>query len=252
MTTLLKNTEALDAQFGAAHEAVQDIIELQEKAEGVSGQIGTVADTLFSEIVTIQKETEQSAAQIFNTLAYLSGHDYYQDEVGNPDSNGKKNNRGAPWPKGTLSTYRAQCQKAERAECEGGLDKPVSSFDSFKELRAEVNPREKKVDELLDLIKKYRKELSKDDAQHVDVDAFNYINGYVSKIIEQREETRREKEAAQIAAELARVKAEEQAAKAKEEATKQKPLTKAEAAKREAAQSAKASVKSNAKKRKAA
>ena len=72
----------------------------------------------------------------------------------------------------------------------------------------------------------------------------------MSKIIEHREEQRREKEAAQIAAELARVKAEEEAAKAKEEATKQKPLTKTEADKRQAAQAAKASVKSNAKKRK--
>ena len=64
MTTLLKNTEALDAQFGAAHEAVQDIIELQEKAEGVSGQIGTVADTLFSDCDHSERNRAVSRANL--------------------------------------------------------------------------------------------------------------------------------------------------------------------------------------------
>jgi hypothetical protein len=227
MTSYLKNSEALNAQFEAAHIAVADIIELQENAETVSGQIGTKADILFDEIVRIQKDTDQPVNQIFNTLAYLSGHDFYQDSDGNPDAAGKKNNRDCPWPKGTLSTYRAQCQKAERPTADGGLATRVSEFPDFKTLRADVNPRVKKTDELLELIKRYRKELSADDAQHVDVDAANYIEKYVRAILEER--------AANAAA--------------KEAETKQKPLTKTQADKRTKTQAAKASVKSNAKRK---
>lgn len=140
--TYLKLSEELNPTFGKAHAAVQDIIEAQEEAEGIQSNIGALCDTLFAEVVSIQKTEGQSATEIFNVLAYLGGFDYIAAEDGTPNIAGKKNKRpDGAWPKGSLSTYRAQCQKAERPKNQGGLGKKVSDFPTFKELRAEVNPR---------------------------------------------------------------------------------------------------------------
>ena len=149
-TTAQKTYAKLSAELAPVYEkaqiAVMDIVEAQEAAEGISGQIGTLCDKLFAEVRGIQLNKGKSASEIFNVLAYLAGYDYIAAADGTPDINGKKNSKGAPWPKGTLSTYRAQCQKVERPKNQGGLGRKVSDYPTFKELRAEANPRVEKSD----------------------------------------------------------------------------------------------------------
>jgi len=147
----LKNSDALMGSHEEALTICHNILEGKEASAALSADIARLSDSLFDAVKRLCKAEDITVEQAFNNIAYMMGYDYKGDEGGNPEAGGTYTKReGGAWPKGTLSTYRAQMNKFDKEH--GGIAKAPT----FTEMKKTVNP--KKEDALLSAIKAMRKE----------------------------------------------------------------------------------------------
>lgn len=149
-TNYLKNSAALEASHDEALTICHDILEGKEATKKLNEKVAKLSDQLFEAVKTLCKNEGISVEDAFNNLAFMMGYNYTGDpKTGAPDTKGDYIKKGDAWPKGTLSTYRAQMNKFDKEH--GG----ISNAPTFTEMKKTVNP--KNADPLLDAIKAMRK-----------------------------------------------------------------------------------------------
>ena len=150
-TNYLKNSAALEASHEEALTICHDILEGKEATKKLNEKVAKLSDQLFSAVKTLCKNEGISVEEAFNNLAFMMGYNYTGDpKTGAPDTKGDYIKKGEAWPKGTLSTYRAQMNKFDKEH--GG----IAEAPTFTEMKKTVNPKQD--DPLLDAIKAMRKE----------------------------------------------------------------------------------------------
>ena len=177
--TYLKNSDALMDSHEEALTICHDILEGNDAAREIKDKVVRLSDRLFEAVKRLCKSEGISVEEAFNNLAFMMGYNYNGDtETGAPDLGGSYIKReGGAWPKGTLSTYRAQMGKFDKEH--GGIEKAPT----FTELKKTVNP--KKSDPLLEAIKEVRanKELSDAEKQCIEVDMLNTLKDYLQRVV---------------------------------------------------------------------
>lgn len=149
-TNYLKNSAALEASHDEALTICHDILEGKEATKKLNEKVAKLSDQLFEAVKTLCKNEGISVEDAFNNLAFMMGYNYTGDpKTGAPDTKGDYIKKGDAWPKGTLSTYRAQMNKFDKEH--GGIAKAPT----FTEMKKTVNP--KSADPLMDAIKAMRK-----------------------------------------------------------------------------------------------
>lgn len=147
----LKNSEALKPVFEKAETICHDILEAQDDAKAIAGNIGELANNLFMQCREISKNEGLKPTEIFNNLQFMLGYSYKADKTGAPDLDGKtyKTEQGS-WPRGTLSTYRATMLAAEKR-----LNKNLHDFPTYEALKqaAAAPKKESPFDEVKALLK---------------------------------------------------------------------------------------------------
>ena len=163
--TFLKNSDALMNSHEEALTICHDILEGNDAAREIKDKVVRLSDRLFEAVKRLCKAEDISVEEAFNNLAFMMGYNYNGDtETGAPDLDGAYIKReGGAWPKGTLSTYRAQMGKFDKQH--GGIEKAPT----FTELKKTVNP--KKADPLLEAIKAYRASKEWTDKEKASMDA---------------------------------------------------------------------------------
>ena len=147
----LKNSDALMASHDEALTICHDILEGKEATKKLNEKVAKLSDQLFSAVKSLCDKEAISVEEAFNNLAFMMGYNYTGNpKTGAPDVTGEYIKKGEAWPKGTLSTYRAQMNKFDKEH--GGIAKAPT----FTEMKKTVNP--KQADPLLDAIKAMRKE----------------------------------------------------------------------------------------------
>jgi len=146
-----RNSDALLDSHESALTICHDILEGKEATKALNDKVAKLSDALFLAVKDLCKTEDISVEEAFNNLAFMMGYNFTGDpKTGKPDVTGEYIKRGDAWPKGTLSTYRAQMNKFDKEH--GGIAKAPT----FSEMKKTVNP--KKADKLLDAIKSMRKE----------------------------------------------------------------------------------------------
>ena len=146
-----RNSDALMDSHESALTICHDILEGKEATKALNDKVAKLSDALFMAVKDLCKAEEISVEEAFNNLAFMMGYNFTGNpKTGQPDTSGEYIKRGDAWPKGTLSTYRAQMNKFDKEH--GGIAKAPT----FTEMKKTVNP--KTADPLLDAIKAMRKE----------------------------------------------------------------------------------------------
>ena len=144
----LKNSAALNPIFGDAQAACKSILDIKAGIVKEDAKLTDVSTTLFNQVRGISKTEGLPAKEIFNRLAYLMGYDHKTDAAGNLDVDGtKKVKEGGPWPRGTLSTYRAVIQSWEKE-----FKQPIHKAPDMKAVRDDLK-KDPKENTLIDEVK---------------------------------------------------------------------------------------------------